>query len=581
MATEEYDDSLILGRYRPISEAGSGGYGTVIAAWDIRIQRRVAIKMMRLGVGEDGMLDESVAKAGLDEARTAAMLSDSHIVGVLDFEVQGDTAYLIMEYVDGITLTQFMRDWGDYMDDDIVASIFQDVSHALEVAHDNQVLHLDIKPDNILINRKGEAKVTDFGLAKLSDAAGFSHAGGGTIGYMPLEQMRLEALDARCDEWALASIVYQMISGENPFLARDLDAAQAAITNAELILPSLCMESLDEEIDDVLFYALDPDRDGRYNTVREFANALQPLLGNPARGRKQLARIVGQAREDMPDEAVITPDAPTRVGERSMNNVELLMRIWSVVGAGLLSFVALANNAWIPGMQSPYFIGILAVIVVVAAAIPNVGALLACLALAVTFASCGYYAITAVVAVASLLWWYKIARDAKAQTNTGISSVIFGAVGLNHFVPLITGYYLDAGQAFFNTLFASMLAVLLAAFGSGDIIGWWPSMYWDGLGERYLDVLISILRDPSTWITIGSWGLATLVMGACGGRGTKAFGILGALLGGIILIAGVVGCTWVASGFTNFRPPLTSVAIAAVCALAAVVVNAIKAPAVD
>ena len=150
---------------------------------------------------------------GLDEARTAAMLSDPNIVAVYDFEIQDSTAYLIMEYVEGMTLTELLRDHDAELTLDIVAAVFDGVAHALEVAHENGVLHLDIKPDNILINHAGQVKVTDFGLATLADASGFGPAGGGTIGYMPLEQMRQENLDARCDEWALASVTYEMLAG--------------------------------------------------------------------------------------------------------------------------------------------------------------------------------------------------------------------------------------------------------------------------------------------------------------------------------------------------------------------------------
>lgn len=94
----------------------------------------------------------------------------------------------------GMTLTELLRDHDDRLTLDVVAAVFEAVAHALEVAHENGVLHLDIKPDNILINASGQVKVTDFGLATLADAQGFGVAGGGTIGYMPLEQMRRRTL---------------------------------------------------------------------------------------------------------------------------------------------------------------------------------------------------------------------------------------------------------------------------------------------------------------------------------------------------------------------------------------------------
>jgi len=358
---------LILDRYEPIGTAGTGGFGTVQIAWDPRIQRKVAIKTIQLteqdayraalpgaqavaqagqnqmGVGDAAKVDASTADRwhgiqpwsefleediredsggldqasepeafhalahlpGLDEARTAAMLSDPRIVTVFDFEVRGQTAYLIMEYVEGITLTKIMREYADWLTLDVVAAVFDAVAGALTAAHEGGVLHLDIKPDNIMVNAKGEVKVTDFGLATLADASGAGTTGGGTIGYMPLEQMRREHLDARTDEWSLAAVTYEMLTGENPFLAKTLDEAEVAIEDAELILPSLCWEDVDEQIDDVMFYALDPDRDERYESVADFAEEADKFLGDPTAGKDQLAAIVEDALglSDEPDDA--------------------------------------------------------------------------------------------------------------------------------------------------------------------------------------------------------------------------------------------------------------------------------------
>ena len=283
---------LILDRYRPMSEAGAGGFATVQVAWDTQMRRKVAIKCIELpkvspdssnqvapadqpkaarharvegeaapsastqvvrpedippwedapedvgaaapsalaalpgdfassfgpdcgpvGLGDfenhEGPedLDSSDEFAsdipGLAEARAIAQFSDANIV----------TVYLIMEYVEGTTLERFLREHDDDLTLDVVAHVFSSIAHALEVAHSHNVLHLDIKPANVLINRQGEVKVTDFGLATLADANGTGRAGGGTIGYMPPEQMRSEALDVRCDEWALASLTYEMLVG--------------------------------------------------------------------------------------------------------------------------------------------------------------------------------------------------------------------------------------------------------------------------------------------------------------------------------------------------------------------------------
>lgn len=269
--------------------------------------------------GEDGHITALAHIPGLDEARTAAKLSDPRIVAVYDFEVRGQVAYLIMEYIEGITLTELLADYADYLTIDMVTGVFDAVAGALEIAHDAGVLHLDIKPDNIIINKDGQAKMTDFGLATLADASGGGFAGGGTIGYMPLEQMRRESLDARTDEWSLAAVAYEMLTGSNPFRARTLAEAEDAIIDAELLLPSLCWPSLDSQLDDVIFYALDPNREERYANIEDFADEADKFLGDAAAGEEQLALVVedalmGNRDGAPPDDTVLVQEDESRKG---------------------------------------------------------------------------------------------------------------------------------------------------------------------------------------------------------------------------------------------------------------------------
>ena len=249
---------------------------------------------------------------GLEEARTAAHLNDANIVTVYDCVVEGDMAYVIMEYVEGKTLARLIRELGDEVTLDMVSAVFASVAHALEVAHKANVLHLDIKPENVIVNKEGVVKVTDFGLSTLMDGSGQGKTGGGTIGYMPLEQMRRQPLDVRTDEWALASLTYEMLTGSNPFRARTLAEAETAIEDAEIILPSRCWDGMDEEVDDVMFTALSPDAAGRYESVPDFAFQLMPLLANPKEGSKQLGRAV--AVSPLSEEAADVPEAPAKGG---------------------------------------------------------------------------------------------------------------------------------------------------------------------------------------------------------------------------------------------------------------------------
>ena len=619
MATMTRNQQLILNRYRPIGETRAGGFGTVRVAWDTRIQRKVAIKCIELSEvdaaraalpgadsvsgndappwdGEDefdaiGASDEDATAGesidllqdaplvrslahlpGLDEARTAAMLSDSNIVTVYDFEVQNATAYLIMEYVEGLTLAELLQRYDERLTLDIVAAVFAAISHALEIAHDNQVLHLDIKPENVLINRQGQVKVTDFGLALLADASGYGAAAGGTIGYMPLEQMREQSLDARCDEWALASIVYEMISGENPFIAPDLARAEAAIEDAELVLPSLCWDGLDPAVDDVLFYALDPDREERYDNVTDFAEELEPFLGDPKRGARELAAIVGHADDEEEAPAEEEPEVP-RVPLRERFTPWHRMVAAHVVGAlgsGLVSFVALANVPQTGAFDNPLFWGLVALVTLAGALKPHLGALLSYFTLSAAFIAQESPAAGCVLLAAASAWWYFVGRLGSAEANAALAVPLAGSLGLGQLAPLAAGFCLPPARAMGTAAFSVLVGVMLAALGSHSLLNWDVLAYWNfGARVDLNQSLGALLMQPALWVIALSWVMAAGALAVVRLRPTRAFAVLGACLAGTVLLAGISLAAWVASGQGTWMPSLgnlvfTAVAVAAI-----------------
>lgn len=482
---------------------------------------------------------------GLDEARTAAILSDPSIVTVHDFEIQDSTAYLIMEYVEGMTLTELLRDHDDRLTLDVVAAVFDAVAHALEVAHENGVLHLDIKPDNILINASGQVKVTDFGLATLADAQGFGVAGGGTIGYMPLEQMRQENLDARCDEWALASVTYEMLAGENPFLAPNLFQAQEAIEDGELVLPSLCWDNLDSAADDPIFYALDPEREERYETVADFAEELSPFLGDPAKGRAELADIVaGPDEEEEPEPQPREPGIPLR----DRITPELLFfgsHACGAAGSALLAFVALQNISQTEGLANPLFWGLLLLITPAGALRPHLGALLGFVSLSAMLVMCGVPAAGCVLLAGTGVWWWYLGRAGDATANAVLATPLAGAIGLGPLGPLAAGFALRPVAAMATAAFQVLCGFMLAGLGSASFMGWDVLATWHFstaafASDAVIDRMAAMLTEPSTWIMAASWVLAA---GACAllrWRPTRLFASFGVLAGSAVLVAGFV-----------------------------------------
>ena len=554
-------ENLLLGRYRLEGEAGHGGFASVKVAWDTRIQRRVAIKCMPLEEAAEmfpeggsillgkGSIDTS-AVPGLEEARTAAKLSDSSIVQVYDFEVQDGMAYLILEYVDGMTLAEVLHMYPDEVDPDIVSAVFKAVAKALQVAHAHRVLHLDIKPENVLIDKQGHVKVTDFGLARLAGEAGYGAAEGGTIGYMPPEQMEQRNLSERCDEWALASLAYEMISGANPFLANSIPEAEDAIYDAELVIPSLCMEGLDPTIDDVMFCALSPDPDERYASIKD-----------------ELEETAEEEPEEFELELPEERREPWRPTPRMKS---VFSRIWAAASAAVLGFLTLnsvvAPDAW----SNPISWGVLAAFTLLSALLPSVGALFACEALGVSLCVFGSPVLGVAFMAAAACWWYFAARHSREAANVGLLPALIGSFGFAPLAPFAAGYLLRPRDAAATTLFAGALALTLSGLGSHVLSGWDAFSYaLVPLAGSVQDLVAALLVLPSTWITLVAWVAAAAVSSALCGTGNRAFCTLGMILAGALEVGAIVaGSLADSAGTTLLANPLALVPVIAALVVA-------------
>lgn len=284
----------LLGRYRIIEVRDRGGFGNVLVAWDIKLQRRVALKQIPLDTTEQTTTFEEA----LAEARASSFLAHPNIVTVYDFITDNDYAYLVMEYVDGCSLLELLhRVEGGVLVYDEAAYVFSALSSALAYAHENGVLHLDIKPANVLIDRAGNVKLTDFGMASLMSAAGFGDARGGTLGYMPPEQLTGDFVDERSDIFSLATVCYEALLGENPFKTRtdsqSLKAIKKGATPAHLI-----EEELPEETSAALTSAMAEDPTARMSSVEEFQEEALAPLGDAKEGKASLTSLLSEETED-------------------------------------------------------------------------------------------------------------------------------------------------------------------------------------------------------------------------------------------------------------------------------------------
>lgn len=499
---------------------------------------------------------------GLEEARSVAKLSDTNIVTVYDCAVEGSSAYVIMEYVEGKTLAQIIDEVDDDITLDVVAAVFSAVSHALEVAHGEHTLHLDIKPENVIVNGKGQAKVADFGLAALMDATGSGTTGGGTIGYMPLEQMRQEPLDVRTDEWALASLTYEMLTGSNPFFADDLDAAEEAIEEAELVLPSLCWDELDAEADEVMFAALDPDMDERYEDVAAFSAALSPYLGNAKKGKRVLADIVnGKMEEPAAEEPErVWEPLPPLVDRLGLRGAAIVGRIVAAAAVALLAAAGMANLHLTPGSamglatDAPIAYGVvIAVCALVAVIRPSIGVLFGYGAFVVGLAGAGAWVPAVLLTAATGAWWYFVGRRGTAQAVSALMQPLFGSVGFAAASPVTCGVLLPVLQSVITAAFAFASALIMAGCGSVDIMNWDAVMHL-GFSSNPAAGCLAVASQPATWVVGASWIAAAGLYSLLCVRGTRAFDIAGSVVAAAVLMLGACAAAHLASFGGSWLP---------------------------
>ena len=291
------DATQLLKRYRPLETRAEGGFGSVEICLDTRLQRRVAIKRIPLH-SPTNYVSEATLNAALTEARTASLLQHPNIVSVIDFQYDNSYAYLVMEYVDGLSLAEYLNQVeGQSLTYDEAAALADALCSALKFAHENGVLHLDIKPANVLIDRRGHIKLADFGMSTLTSAAGFGGARGGTIGYMSPEQLRGDNVDERSDIFSLGTILYESLLATAPFRGATPQDSLNRIYNG-VLYPSDLLPGIPDTCEDALLSAMAPDSANRFTSIEEFADLFLHHLGNIKEGKKSFARMIERITAD-------------------------------------------------------------------------------------------------------------------------------------------------------------------------------------------------------------------------------------------------------------------------------------------
>jgi len=277
-----------LGHYRIVEKIGAGGMGVVYRARDERLERDVALKILPAGL----LSDVNARKRFRKEALALAKLNHPNIGVVYDFDTQEGVDFLVMEYIAGAALAEKLA--GRSLSVKEVITLGAQMAAALEEAHDHGVVHRDLKPGNILVTPKGQAKVLDFGLAQLlqpasettstTDVLADTAAVAGTLPYMAPEQLRGEAADVRTDLYALGVVLYEMATGRRPFGAALPTALAADIQHKVPASPGRLNPELPSELERIILKCLEKDPENRYQSARELAIDLRRLAAPSATG---------------------------------------------------------------------------------------------------------------------------------------------------------------------------------------------------------------------------------------------------------------------------------------------------------
>ena len=357
---------VLADRYELVELLARGGMSEVFLAQDRRLSRPVAVKVLAAELSRDPMFVERFRH----EAQAAANLNHPNIVSVYDWGQDGDTSFIVMEYIDGRSVRDLITARGR-LDDTQVAGIGGEIAAALSSAHAAGVIHRDVKPANVLISSQGQVKVTDFGIALSGNSPNeLTKAGSvmGTATYFSPEQAQGFEVDARSDLYSLGIVLYEMATGAPPFAGDNAVAVAYQQVQEPVPPPSTRNPAIAPALESIILTALAKDPNARYQTADDMrADLLRFRRGEEVLGGPRTAQVV-----EMPTAAVASVvaggaatgavAAPTRQAPRGRNKgvvatVAILIGILILVIGGLL-IARFSSAGGTPEVDVPSVIGI-------------------------------------------------------------------------------------------------------------------------------------------------------------------------------------------------------------------------------
>ncbi|MEK6278493.1 MAG: serine/threonine-protein kinase [Actinomycetota bacterium] len=533
---------LVLNRFRLGERLGSGGFGTVYRAWDERLERDVAVKVIDGG----GSASDRI----LREAQAAARLNHPGVITLYELGEDGRHAYLVSELVDGATLSE-LSSAGRLSDRD-VGEVGADLCDALEHAHARGVVHRDIKPQNILLSSdEPQAKLMDFGIARVLDCAGITATGDvvGTLAYMAPEQAEGDSAGPPADVYSLGLTLYEAWTGRNPH-ARGTPAATARAIGTEV--PPLERErpELPADLCDAIDACLDPD----------------PV-------RRPSAADLGAATEDALQD--LDPERATPSGHRGLAGLGATMdRLAADRGdAGRLAAAAVVG-----GLATAALIAVPAPVPAWAYLVPPASALIALVRARVGYLAAALGLIAwlagpaarpgAALVLAIITLPPGLLLSAGGQALLPVAAPALGAIGLAPVYPALAGL---AGRPRDRFLLGAAgyawLAVAEAVFDRKLLFGSpvsLPQGWQDSTSSALTELLLPLAAAPVFWLGIAISSLGALALGALVRGRSPVLDLLGAL----VWAAGLVAVLRLREGAIAPSAGVLALAVLAVVAIA-------------
>jgi eukaryotic-like serine/threonine-protein kinase len=328
--------TLLNGRYRLDARIGSGGMSTVYRAFDQTLERCVAVKVMHQEIATDSAQLERFRR----EARAVAQLSHPHVINVIDAGEDDGRPYIVLQHVDGETLKDRIRRFGRLPVAEAVAYAIE-IARALGFAHERGIVHRDVKPQNVLIDPEGTAKVTDFGIARSLDEHGLTGEGRvvGTTDYVSPEQALGHSVTGQSDLYSLGIVLFEMLTGEVPY--RGENHVAVAMQHVRRPLPDV--QDLRPEVSAALAAVVDraTDKDvrNRYAGARELIADLEDVLAI------EVTRAGGTSGEATAVLRTLPEDAQRRLPLRLRHPVRLLIALLAATAVALGGLLVLADQA--------------------------------------------------------------------------------------------------------------------------------------------------------------------------------------------------------------------------------------------